>query len=68
MIVNFNGFGLVGETSGTSQGTITLTAEQVSTILSGNAYVNIHTEAFPGGEIRGQILLVRGTTRHSGSC
>ena len=28
----------------------------VSAIGNGNAYVNVHTENFPGGEIRGQIL------------
>jgi hypothetical protein len=27
----------------------------VAEIDSGNTYVNVHTNAFPGGEIRGQI-------------
>jgi hypothetical protein len=35
----------------------TLTA-QLPNILAGNAYINFHTAAFPGGEIRGQITPV----------
>jgi len=31
------------------------TPEQAAEILSGNTYVNVHTAAFGGGEIRGQI-------------
>jgi len=31
-------------------------ADAVSNILSGNAYANVHTTAFPSGEIRGQIV------------
>jgi hypothetical protein len=30
-------------------------AELLAAIRSGNAYANVHTTAFPGGEIRGQI-------------
>jgi hypothetical protein len=29
----------------------------VGAIVDGNAYVNIHTVDFPGGEIRGQLAL-----------
>lgn len=43
-------------TSGTLSGTQTLTSDQLANILTGNAYVNIHTANHPGGEIRGQIL------------
>ena len=33
-------------------------AEAVSTIEAGQTYFNIHTVAFPGGEIRGQLTVV----------
>jgi CHRD domain-containing protein len=32
-----------------------LTATQVSNLMNGLMYVNVHTANFPGGEIRGQI-------------
>jgi hypothetical protein len=36
-------------------GTITMTDEQVKMLQSAKLYVNVHTAANPGGEIRGQI-------------
>ena len=54
--------GASGSTSGTiSQATITAAqgldtfAELVSAIRAGRIYVNVHTTAFPGGEIRAQL-------------
>lgn len=41
--------------SGTFEGTFDLTDEQVSAFEDGRYYVNVHTETFPGGEIRGQL-------------
>lgn len=49
----FNG-GAFG-TSGTLAGSVVLTPEQKAVLLSGLSYVNIHTDANQGGEIRGQI-------------
>ncbi|HEY3243182.1 MAG TPA: CHRD domain-containing protein [Phycisphaerae bacterium] len=43
-------------TSGTVTGSGTLSAANVTGMLNGLTYVNIHTGQFPGGEIRGQIV------------
>ncbi len=51
---SFNG-GAFG-TNGVFDGTVTLTPEQLGWVIDGKTYVNIHTMAYPGGEIRGQIL------------
>lgn len=40
-------------------GSITLTEQQLKELRSGRIYVNIHTAAHPGGEIRGQVVHVR---------
>jgi Cu/Zn superoxide dismutase len=37
-----------------------LTPALVTELLKGNVYVNLHTAAFPGGEIRGQLTLSGG--------
>lgn len=34
----------------------TLTSEQISDLFNGSLYVNLHTTAYPGGEIRGQLI------------
>ena len=40
-----------------TQGNITISGDSLRTLLeSGNAYVNLHSAAYPGGEIRGQIV------------
>ncbi len=38
--------------------TFAITPTQVSYLFSGYLYFNVHSSTFPGGEIRGQILLV----------
>jgi hypothetical protein len=58
----------LGSTAGTISGTVNLianpngtafsVAEQLNQLNGGLWYVNIHDATFPGGEIRGQILLV----------
>ncbi|GAB3287371.1 CHRD domain-containing protein [Hymenobacter tenuis] len=36
-------------------GTATLTEDNATKLLAGETYVNLHTPAYPGGEIRGNI-------------
>jgi CHRD domain len=38
------------------KGTAQLTPEQAADLTAGNYYVNIHTAANPGGEVRGQLM------------
>lgn len=38
------------------EGSATLTDTQAADLLAGKLYVNIHTAANPGGEIRGQVI------------
>lgn len=44
-------------------GTATLTDDQIDALKAGKVYVNIHTAANPGGEIRGQVMHVRGKAK-----
>ena len=53
----YNGGGY--EQAGLIAGTVTLTDEQRDAVADGLTYVNIHTAANPGGEIRGQIVIPR---------
>jgi hypothetical protein len=39
-----------------SEGAATLTDEQAGQLAGGQWYVNVHTEANPDGEIRGQVM------------
>jgi len=39
-----------------SEGTATLTDEQAADLAGGKWYLNVHTEANPDGEIRGQVI------------
>ena len=50
-----------GATSGAFNNVFNLTPTQVTQILSGLSYINLHTTGFPGGEIRGQIVPEPGT-------
>ena len=48
----------LGDKSPTSpvSGSVTLTDDQANALASSKLYVNVHTAANPGGEIRGQIV------------
>lgn len=50
-------------TSGSITGGGSVSVDEANDIRQGLAYVNLHTSAFPGGELRGQI--VGGTTTSS---
>ena len=41
------------------QGRAQLTEAQAADLVGGGWYVNLHTPAYPNGEIRGQVLAVR---------
>lgn len=43
-------------------GTAAMTPAQVSALLAGNVYANIHSTVFPGGEIRGQLNVLTPAT------
>ena len=45
-----------GGTGGFFSGVGTLTAPQVTSMLAGDTYINIHSAAHAGGELRGQIV------------
>ena len=42
-------------TSSPAEGSATLTDAQVADLTAGKYYINVHTAANPGGEIRGQV-------------
>ena len=45
-----------GATKSPAEGSATLTDAQAADLEAGKLYVNVHTEANPGGEIRGQVV------------
>lgn len=49
-------FTVPATTSGTISGKVALTQDQITNLVNGLCYVNIHTTAHSGGEIRGQIV------------
>ena len=48
--------GFKGSIESPIKGMATLSAEQSKDLLAGNWYVNIHTKANPGGEVRAQVM------------
>jgi CHRD domain len=46
---------IANPTSSPVEGSATLTDEQAADLQAGKYYINVHTAANPGGEIRGQI-------------
>jgi hypothetical protein len=48
--------GFTGSVESPIKGSATLTAAQAADLLAGKWYVNLHTAANPGGEIRGQAV------------
>jgi hypothetical protein len=44
-----------GATASPAEGSATLTDAQAADLQAGKYYINVHTEANPGGEIRGQV-------------
>ena len=47
--------GFTGSVESPIKGSATLTPAQASDLLAGKWYVNLHTAANPGGEVRGQV-------------
>jgi len=51
------GFTVTGGTSGSFSGSGFLSAANLAGMLQNLTYINVHTSAFPGGEIRGQVIV-----------
>lgn len=62
IVVNFMPGAGITFTNGTASGTAPVTAEVATRMLQNpsNFYVNVHTQQFPGGAIRGQLAYVSG--------
>ncbi len=48
--------GFSGSLESPIKGSATLTPAQVADLMAGKWYVNLHTAASPGGEVRGQVM------------
>lgn len=48
-----------GSVASPIKGDFTLNATQAKNLTDGDTYFNVHTQENPGGEIRGQMLLVK---------
>lgn len=48
--------GFTGSVESPIKGSATLSAAQAADVLAGKWYVNLHTAANPGGELRGQVM------------
>lgn len=51
--------GNTGATSGTLTGSSPITATQIAQLRAHSAYINVHSANFSGGEIRGQLGILR---------
>lgn len=60
----FGGSGVFDPASPIS-GTLTLTPTQVTKLLAGNYYINVHTSDFPAGELRGQVRTYTPPAKHN---
>ena len=66
-MAHFHGPAMAGENAGVvvplanpasgAESTATLTDAQAADMLAGKWYINVHTAANPGGEIRGQLMV-----------
>jgi len=61
VVVQLPPSGVPAGASGSANGTMTLPSEQQNALYAGLLYLNFHTTAHPLGEVRGQILVDKGT-------